>query len=153
MKRFLLAAAFGSLMGTALAADVGVSVSIGQPGFYGRIVLGNMPPPPVVYGAPMIIQQAPIGMVRQPIYLRVPPGHQKHWDKHCSKYGACGQPVYFVQENWYRNEYAPHYRGDRDRGERGDRGDRRDHGERDEDRGRNGKGHDKNKYKHGRGND
>ena len=50
-------------------------------------------------------------MVRvQPVYLRVPPGHEKHWSKHCAKYGACGRPVYFVREDWYQHEYVPYYR-------------------------------------------
>ena len=157
MKPFLLAAALATLMGSALAADVGVSVNIGQPGFYGRIDIGQVPQPQVIYAAPVVIQQAPVGYARQPIYLRVPPGHEKHWDKHCSRYNACGQPVFFVQDNWYRNEYAPAYhgyrddRGERDRHDGHDRQDR--HDERD-DHGRNGNGndhgHDK---KHGRGND
>jgi hypothetical protein len=47
--------------------------------------------------------------------LRVPPGHAKHWSKHCHKYGACGQPVYFVEESWYNDVYAPYYREHRDR--------------------------------------
>ena len=25
-------------------------------------------------------------------------------------YGACGRPVYFVQENWYNDVYVPAYR-------------------------------------------
>jgi hypothetical protein len=45
----------------------------------------------------------------QPVYLRVPPGHEKHWSKHCGKYGACGQPVYFVREDWYQTQYVPRY--------------------------------------------
>ena len=41
---------------SALAAtDVGVSVSVNQPGFYGRIDLGNQPPPMVIYAEPVII--------------------------------------------------------------------------------------------------
>lgn len=142
MKRFLIVAALTAVAGSTLAADVGVSVNIGQPGFYGRIDIGNVPQPQVIYAAPMIIQPAPVGFARQPIYLRVPPGHEKHWDKHCAKYNACGQPVYFVQENWYRNEYAS--------GRRDDHGDR---GDRDNGRGHNGKGHDNKNNKHGRGND
>ena len=110
MKRFLVVAAFATAAGSALAADVGVSVSIGQPGFYGRIDLGNMPQPQLIYPAPVIIQQLPVGVMRQPIYLRVPPGHEKKWSKHCGKYNACGQPVYFVQQDWYTNVYAPGYR-------------------------------------------
>ena len=114
MKRFLVVAAFATAAGSALAADVGVSVSIGQPGFYGRIDLGNMPQPQLIYAAPVIIQQVPVGVMRQPIYLRVPPGHEKKWSKHCRKYNACGQPVYFVQQDWYTNVYAPGYRGKHD---------------------------------------
>ena len=130
MKRYLIGAALAALAGSALAADVGVSVSIGQPGFYGRIDLGNVPQPQLIYSAPVIIQQVPVGVVRQPVYLRVPPGHEKNWGKHCYKYNACGQPVYFVQDSWYTNVYAPRYRG-----ERGD----------DDDHGHKGKGHGKEK--------
>ena len=141
MKQFLLAAVLACLVGSALAADVGVSVNIGQPGFYGRIDIGNMPQPQVIYAQPVIIQQAPVGYVRQPIYLRVPPGHEKHWDKNCHKYNACGQPVYFVQERWYKNEYGPAHSDER--GERGDHHD--DHGNRgrDHDRGEKNRGHGK----------
>jgi fatty-acyl-CoA synthase len=44
-----------------------------------------------------------------PVYLHVPPGHAKHWPKHCAKYGACAQPVYFVQDGWYNDVYVPTY--------------------------------------------
>lgn len=152
MKHLLIGAALATLVGSAMAANVGVSVSIGQPGFYGRIDLGNAPQPQLIYAQPMIIQPAPIGYVRQPIYLRVPAGHEKNWGKHCRKYNACGQPVYFVQDNWYRNDYAPAYRGDRDH--RADRRDPRDQRDRhDDDRGNNGRGrgHDRdNNRGHGR---
>ena len=110
MKRFLIGVALATLVSSALAADVGVSVSIGQPGFYGRIDIGNVPQPQLIYATPVIIQTAPVGVVRQPIYLRVPPGHEKKWGKHCRKYNACGRPVYFVEQDWYTNVYAPDYR-------------------------------------------
>ena len=110
MKRLLIVAALTAATTSALAAEVGVSVQLGQPGFYGRIDIGNFPPPLLVYPEPMIIQAVPVGVVRQPIYLHVPPGHAKDWRKHCRKYNACGQPVYFVQEDWYNNVYAPRYR-------------------------------------------
>ena len=42
MKHFLLGLTMATLVGSALATDVGVSVSIGQPGFYGRIVMGDI---------------------------------------------------------------------------------------------------------------
>ncbi len=66
------------------------------PGVYGRIDIGNAPPPPLIYAQPVIIQRSPV-MVQQPLYLHVPPGHAKKWSKHCAKYNACGHPVYFVK--------------------------------------------------------
>lgn len=108
MKHFLIAVALAAATLPALAADVGVSVSIGDPGFYGRIDIGNYPQPQVIYRQPMIIERVP--MDRPPIYLRVPPGHAKHWSKNCHKYNACNERVYFVQDNWYNREYAPRYR-------------------------------------------
>jgi hypothetical protein len=109
MKRFLIAAAVAAVTVTtpALAADVGVSVSIGQPGFYGQLDIGGYPQPQVIYRQPMAIER--VARDRPPIYLRVPPGHAKHWRKHCREYNACGERVYFVQDNWYNREYVPRY--------------------------------------------
>ena len=98
MKRFLFAAALVIITAPALAADVGVSVNIGQPGCYGRIDMGNYPQPQLIYSAPVMIQPMPMGMAPQPIYLRVPPGHRKNWRRHCQRYGACGQPEYIPTE-------------------------------------------------------
>ena len=110
MKRFLFASvvAAASIATPAFAADVGVSISIGQPGFYGRIDIGDYyPPPRVIYRQPRVVERVP--MDRPPIYLRVPPGHAKHWRKNCHKYNACGERVYFVQDSWYIREYVPRY--------------------------------------------
>ncbi len=84
------------------AADVRVILS-GEvaPGVYGRVEVGNDRPPPVVYSTPRIIVQQPQPVPVQPIYLHVPPGHAKHWSKHCSRYNACGTPVYFVKSAEY----------------------------------------------------
>ena len=116
MKRFLIAAAItaATLSTPVLAADVGVSVSIGQPGFYGRLDLGGFPAPALLYPQPVMIQRVPVG--RPPLYLRVPPGHAKHWNKHCREYGACGEQVYFVRDDWYHSEYAPRYQERHGRG-------------------------------------
>src|SRR5665811_485147 len=121
MKRFLLAAAVAitTINTPALAADVGVSVSIGQPGSMVRLDIGAYPQPQAIYRQPMMIERAP--MDRPPIYLRVPPGHAKHWSKHCREYNACGERVFFVQDNWYNREYVPRYQqqhGDRQGGGR-----------------------------------
>jgi hypothetical protein len=109
MKNLCLALAAAALCAPALAGtDVGVSVGISQPGFYGRIDIGSVAAPPVlVYPQPVVIARPPTVVVQQrPVYLRVPPGHAKHWQKHCAEYGACAQPVYFVQEDWYQRYYA-----------------------------------------------
>ncbi|MDC8784770.1 hypothetical protein [Roseateles koreensis] len=150
------------LSGTAaMATDVGVSVTIGQPGFYGRIDLGSPPPAAMIYAQPVVIQQMP-GPVYSPLYLRVPPGHEKHWNKHCREYQACNRPVYFVRDDWYQRTYVERrddrdhreYREDRREDRHDDRrddrrGDRRDD-DRHHDEGRgngngHGRGHDRNR--------
>ena len=109
MKRFIVALVFAIYFIPASAADVGVSVSIGQPGFYGRIDIGDYPypQPRVIYRQPRVIER--VYVEREPIYMRVPPGHAKHWDKHCHEYHACGERVYFVQDSWYEDDFAPYY--------------------------------------------
>lgn len=106
MKQIIALLAGTLLVNSVCAADVGVSVQVGQPGFYGRIDFGSAPPPPVVLAEPVLVQ--PVAVRPAPIYLRVPPGHQKHWDKHCHEYHACGVPVYFVREDWYQEHYSRH---------------------------------------------
>lgn len=131
MNHLLAFAALAIAASTASAqTHVGVSIGIHQPGVYGRIDIGNMPPPPVILPQPVIIQPAPVAVVRQPIYLYVPPGHQKNWAKHCARYAACGQPVYFVQERWVEQRYADYRRehGGRDRDDHPGRGRGKGHG-------------------------
>lgn len=136
MKQLLLAASLLAFSSVCAAQDVGVSINIGQPGFYGRIDIGNTAPPPVIYREPIIVQR-PAHYSAEPLYLRVPPGHAKKWSKHCAAYRACGRPVYFVQDNWYLNEYAPRYRAEHGRG--GPHHEERDHS------GGHGKGHGRDK--------
>ena len=109
MKHFLFTVMIILFAVSAQAADVGVSVSVGQPGFYGRIDIGNYPQPQLIYAEPIMVRPAPTGVVYQPVYMHVPPGHEKKWSKHCSKYNACGRPVYFVHDRWYNDVYVPQY--------------------------------------------
>lgn len=115
MKRIFAAIAILAAVATpAMAVDVGVSIDISQPGLYGRIDIGRVVNPPVViYQQPMIIAPTPVAVHRRPIYLHVPPGHAKRWKNYCGRYQACGQPVYFVQDGWYRDVYVPAYRDHR----------------------------------------
>lgn len=110
MKRLLLAVLLTSTAVAANAADVGVSISVGQPGFYGRIDIGNTYQPVLVNPHPVIIQRGAIEA--PPIYLRVRPAHIKHWKKYCHRYNACNRRVYFVQDKWYRNVYVPRYQAE-----------------------------------------
>jgi hypothetical protein len=145
LKSLFIGATLIVIGSAAMATDVGVTVTIGQPGFYGRIVLGDAPLPRVIYTAPVIIQRREV--MRSPIYLRVPPGHEKKWSKHCRKYNACGQPVYFVQNDWYQQEYAPRYRT-----EHRDYREREEHDYRDDDH-RGNSGHGKDKHRKNKGHD
>ena len=88
------------------AVDVGVGVTIRQPGVYGRVEIGtSAPPPPVIYRRPVVIVQPPVVVAQPPMYLYVPPGHAKKWRKHCHRYDACGRQVYFVREEWVQARY------------------------------------------------
>ena len=142
--------------------NIGVSIGINAPGQYGRINIDNYPQPTLVMPQPIIYAPTPQAAYQRPIYLYVPPAHRVNWGRYCGSYRACGQPVYFVQENWVRDEYrreheerqyrqprhddGDHYRGD-DRGD--DRG-RSKSKDKDRDKGDNnghgkshGKGHGK----------
>lgn len=119
MKRILLATVLTAAAPPILAADVGISISVGEPGFYGRLDIGNTTKPDVIYANPVIINREPTVVHFDPIYLHVPPGYEKHWRKHCHEYDVCGRPVYFVRDTWYERSYASrHHESDRNRDER-----------------------------------
>jgi hypothetical protein len=94
------------------AGDLGLSITVGQPGFFGQISLGNIPQPQLIYPQSVVIQQVPEFVSAPPIYLHVPPGYEKHWSKHCAQYNACGRRVYFVRDDWYNREYVPRYQNE-----------------------------------------
>ena len=155
MKKTILIMAALFAGGSAFAGDVGVSISINQPGLYGQLNIGNVPAPELIFRTPMLVAPPPYSVaVPAPIYLHVPPGYERHWDRHCREYHACGRPVYFVQDRWYHRVYVPAYRRDEERERerreeyrrrdyREGRDDNRDHRDRsDEHRGDRGRGHD-----------
>ena len=81
---------------------------MGQPGYHGRIEIGNAPQPP------LLISNAVMGnpgiYTGEPIYMHVPPAHAHAWSRHCQRYGACDWLVYFVDNDWYDNVYVPGFR-------------------------------------------
>lgn len=125
----IAAAAAAAVVPAQAATNIGISVGINAPGQYGRIDINNYPQPRLEYAQPVIHLPSPFAVHQRPIYLYVPQPHRANWGRYCSAYGACGQPVYFVQETWVRDEY------------------RREHGNREHDNGEHDKHHGRKKVK------
>lgn len=152
MRGLLAACSCAALTMIALPAhaggpDVGVSVQISQPGVYGRVDIGRFPQPVIVAQQPVVVVAPPPRMVApEPVYMWVPPEHQRRWKHHCHRYNACGRPVYFVQDDWYREHVGRDHRRDERDYRRDERDDRRDW-----DRGDRGDRHDGERRGHGHG--
>ncbi len=114
--------------------NVGISIGINAPGQYGRIDINNYPQPVLVNAQPIIYTPSRVAVYQRPIYLYVPQVQQASWGRYCGRYGACGQPVYFVQETWVRDEYR------RAHDNRDGRKHAKNNNRRDDDRGNNGRG-------------
>jgi hypothetical protein len=142
MKKLIaLVLAAGAATAAMAQPGVGISIGINQPGVYGRINIGEVPPPALVVPRPVLI--APARVAGPPAYLYVPPAEQRNWRRYCGRYNACGQPVYFVREDWVRDRYVrdhpdwDHRRWDREHRGRDPHWDRRgpnDRWDRDHDR-------------------
>ncbi|HWV14101.1 MAG TPA: hypothetical protein VN030_01630 [Cellvibrio sp.] len=127
-----------SLATAAFAGDLGINVIVAgeiAPGVYGQVEIGSEPRPRLVYERPIIITASKRYAQAQPVYLHVPPGHAKHWSKHCHEYHACEHQVYFVKSS----EYEPDYRSESDNHQDNHKHDQKGHKE------GHGKGHGKNK--------
>lgn len=110
---------------TSHAGDLNIGVILSgeiTPGVYGQVMISNGPPPPLVYAQPVLVEVVPRAARPTPVYLYVPPGHARHWNKHCHEYHACNRPVYFVRSVEYDrdDEDRGHQRGKPGRGHRGD---------------------------------
>lgn len=102
---------------TVRAGDLAISVNVAgevAPGVYGEVNIGNNPAPRLVYAQPVVIVPAPVAVPVEPIYLHVPPGHARHWRRHCHEYHACNRPVYFVWSREYEPDYQPEYARERE---------------------------------------
>ena len=116
-------------------AQTSVSIGINQPGVYGRVQIGDIPRPALWRPEPVIVAPPRVVVHQQPVYLYVPPAHQQNWRRYCGHYRACGQPVYFVRDEWVRERWEhehPGWNRGRHRGwdkhDRHDKHDRRHHG-------------------------
>lgn len=111
MRKYLLSVAallIAQAAPTTYAGDLGINVLLEgeiKPGVYGQVQIGNTQRPMVVYDQPRVIVVDKRRVRDEPIYLHVPPGHAKHWDKHCREYHACDRRVYFVRSQEYEPEY------------------------------------------------
>ena len=95
---------------SANAQNVGVSVNVNTPGIYGQITIGGgLPTPELLMPRAVVAVPTAVAVAEppEPLYLHVPPGHEKHWARHCREYNACGRPVYFVSDHWYHEVYEP----------------------------------------------
>ncbi len=107
--------------------NVAVSIGINQPGIYGRVNIGDVPRPALWRAEPVIIAPPRVIVERQPVYLYVPTAHQQNWRRYCGSYNACGQPVYFVRDDWVRERYEHEHPGwDRGRHRGWDKHDKHD---------------------------
>jgi hypothetical protein len=105
----------GFAINAANANDLGINVVLEgeiQPGVYGRVELNKNSHPELVYSDPRVVVVEEHHH-HEPVYLHVPPGHARHWDKHCHKYHACSRPVYFVMSDEHRKKphkkHKPHH--------------------------------------------
>ena len=135
MKNLIAALALTAAAATApaFAGNVGISISVGEPGFYGQLDIGGYGRPGLIYSQPVVL--AARHRAYAPVYVRAPRDHYRNWGRYCGRYNACSRPVHFVRDEWYSNVYVPrhrqhyndrHWRDDRRDDRRDWRNDRRD---------------------------
>ncbi len=101
----ILTLAAAAVLPAQAGTNIDVTIGINAPGQYGRININNYPQVQLVTPQAIVYAPSPVAIHQRPIYLYVPQGHQANWGRYCGRYGACGQPVYFVRESWVRDEY------------------------------------------------
>jgi hypothetical protein len=137
MKTIFALALAAAAVGSA-SAQTSVSIGINQPGVYGRVTIGDVPAPALWHAEPVIIAPPRVVVQQQPVYLYVPPAHRQNWRRYCGSYHACGQPVYFVRDEWVRERWD-HEHPEHDHGHGPDKHKDKDHGhDHDHDNGRHG---------------
>ncbi len=101
----------GVVWGALWASMSASAFELGDPEFYGPVVVGPGPAPQLIFSQPVWVAPTPYGVAPPPpLYLRVPPRVWRHWPNFCVQYAACGRPVYFVRNSWYLGTFVPYYR-------------------------------------------
>ena len=106
-KLAMSAIAVATVLGSAAYAG-GVTIQVGEPGYYGPIELSDAPKPVLINPQAVVIEKERV--VQEPTYVIVPAEQQRDWANYCARYEACGRPVYFVESRWYNDVYVPHYK-------------------------------------------
>jgi len=115
MRRPLITAAILLVAACGLARAASWTV-VAQPGDAGRVAIGGYVEAPRVYVPQPLVAftdrygrtveeyvDPAFGTEQMPVYLWVPEAQRLHWAESCRDYGACGVPVYFVEDRWYRD--------------------------------------------------
>ncbi len=98
--------ALAAMMAAVMAAGV-ASAKDTDPGIYGAIDVSRFPKPATLNSRPVTATAPAKRGKAQPIYVHVTAGEARHWHGTCQTYDACGVPVYFVTEGWFRSVYLP----------------------------------------------
>lgn len=106
MKLFaILMITVGTLVAATPAHAAPVEVRLSAPlgsNAYGQLVIGT----------PVYTQQVYV----EPVVIYAPIEHQRHWRRWCGQYGACGQPVRFIEvRESYGRDYDRRYERRRER--------------------------------------
>ena len=96
-------------------------------GTFGRVDLSGLKKKPKVINKKPIVIDTPALRARQkasgpvkPSYIFAPRVYYTGWERFCSRYDACAEPVYFIDHDWY-------YHAGPGRGMPYREGERRDH--------------------------
>ena len=107
-NRLLRAAAIASIAVSIVVPSKAFCANLGELLFWGIV--------PALTGlTPRVWNETPIMAIGnytpglEIVYLNVPNDHRRNWKVYCHHYNACRRPVYFLQGNWYRQVYVPHY--------------------------------------------
>lgn len=90
-----------SCASNAAPVEVRLSAPLGSHA-YGQVVISDPSPRYAEYRREVYPRDAYV----EPVVIYAPIEHQRHWRRYCHDYGACGQPVRFIE---VRESYGRDY--------------------------------------------